>query len=204
LRIVDRYLREKVRAVAPADLLDVFLAPYYGWVVERLKEDIRPDTTRGEAPEIALYESNRGPGSTAEVDFWTGRDVREVERSHLNFVVADTRRWEQSAAYILDTHPQVAAFAKNSGLGFAIPYVHNGQAHDYVPDFIIRLSADRLRHLILETKGYDPLEDVKRQAAERWVSAVNAEGSYGRWAYRVAKSVGDIAKHVDAVSAGRP
>ena len=35
--------------------------------------------------------------------------------------------------------------------------------------------------MILETKGYDPLEEVKRAAAQRWVAAVNADGTYGRW-----------------------
>jgi len=54
-----------------------------------------------------------------------------------------------------------------------------------MPDFIIRLKGGSPLHVILETKGYDPLEDVKRAAAERWVAAVNAEGSYGRWAYRI-------------------
>ena len=52
---------------------------------------------------------------------------------------------------------------KNAGLGFAIPYLHNGQPHDYVPDFIIRLKTEPPRYLILETKGYDPLEEVKRR-----------------------------------------
>ena len=47
--------------------------------------------------------------------------------SHLNYVVADTAKWEQSAAYYIDKHPAVAAFVKNAGLGFAIPYFHNGQ-----------------------------------------------------------------------------
>jgi hypothetical protein len=41
--------------------------------------------------------------STAEVDFWASRDVREVVKSHVNDVVADTARWEQSAASILIT-----------------------------------------------------------------------------------------------------
>ena len=31
------------------------------------------------------------------------------------------------------------------------------------------------KYLILETKGQDPLEDVKRAAAERWVAAVDEE-----------------------------
>ncbi|HEY6328687.1 MAG TPA: type III restriction endonuclease subunit R, partial [Blastocatellia bacterium] len=111
--------------------------------------------------------------------------VREVEKSHLNYVVADTKRWEQSAAYYLDKSEHLRAFAKNAGLGFAIPYLHNGQMHDYMPDFIVRLNGNN-SYLILETKGYDPLAEVKKAAAERWVSAVNADGTYGHWAYRVA------------------
>jgi hypothetical protein len=71
----------------------------------------------------------------------------------------------------------------NQGLNFTTPYLHDGQAHDYVPDFIVRLKTDPPKHLILETKGFDPREEVKRAAAERWVAAVNAEGTYGRWVY---------------------
>ncbi|TKB72871.1 MAG: type III restriction endonuclease subunit R [Nitrospira sp.] len=198
-RIVQQYLEQRVEVRRPADLKDVFLAPYYGWLVERLLEAIRPDTTQGESPEVPRYESTRGPGSTADVDFWTSRDVREVVKSHLNYVVADTKQWEQSAAYYLDKNKAVDAFVKNSGLGFAVPYLHNGQMHDYVPDFIIRLKTEPPIHLILETKGYDPLEDVKRAAAERWVSAVDADGRYGRWRYAVARKVSDISTLIDTV-----
>jgi type III restriction enzyme len=126
------------------------------------------------------------------VDFWTSRDVREVLKCHLNYAVADTKRWEQSAAYFIDTSDVVDAFVKNSGLGFAIPYLHNGQMHDYIPDFIVRLKTDPTVHLILETKGYDPLEEVKRAAAERWVAAVNADGTYGQWRYTLVKKVTDV------------
>jgi type III restriction enzyme len=192
LNIVARFVEDKVQLVGPADKKDVFLAPYYGWAVERLLHAIRPDTSQGEAPEIPRYETGREPGSTNDVDFWTSRDVREVIHSHVNYVVADTQKWEQQAAYIIDKHPAVAAFVKNAGLGFAIPYFHNGQMHDYLPDFIIRLKCERLAHLILETKGYDELEEVKRAAAVRWVNAVNAEGSFGQWQYDVAKKVSEI------------
>jgi hypothetical protein len=41
-------------------------------------------------------------------------------------------------------------------------------------------------------KGFDPLEEVKRAAAERWVAAVNAEGSFGRWQYALVKQVSAI------------
>ena len=43
---------------------------------------IRPDAASGEIPELPILEKNRDDGSTAVVDFWTSRDVREVVRSH--------------------------------------------------------------------------------------------------------------------------
>jgi type III restriction enzyme len=201
LRIVDRYLREKVRPATGSHLLDVFLSPYYGWVLERLLEAIKPDTSAGEEPEIPVYEQNRGPGSTADVDFWTSKDVREVVKSHFNYVVADTRKWEQSAAYFLDTDPRVLAFAKNEQLGFAIPYLHNGQPHEYLPDFLARVRTDKREiHLILETKGYDPREDIKAQAALRWVAAVNADGGHGAWAYAIVKDPRDVRAALDKIA----
>jgi type III restriction enzyme len=184
--------------VRPADRKDLFVAPYYGWVIERLLEAVRPDSSQGEAPEVPLYESNREPGSTADVDFWTSRDVREVIKSHVNYVVADTRQWEQSAAYFIDRHDEVASFVKNAGVGFAIPYLHNGQHHDCQPDFIIRVKTDPPTHLILETKGFDPLEEVKQAAAGRWVAAVNADGSFGHWRYAMAKKVADVVPMIEA------
>ncbi len=192
--------RRRWKCGLPADLKDLGLAPYYPWLVEILTENIRPDTAGGEAPEIPRYESSRGPGSTAEVDFWTSREPREVVKSHLNYVVPDTQKWEQAAAYYIDSHAAVDAFVKNSGLGFAIPYLHNGQMHDYMPDFIIRLKTEPPVHLILETKGYDPLEEVKKAAAERWVDAVNADGTYGRWRYVIAKKTTEVAEKITSTA----
>jgi len=200
VKIVSRYLNEKVKVRPPADLKDLFLAPYYGWLVEILLESLRPDTSEGEAPEVPRYESTRGPGSTADVDYWTSREPVTIERSHVNYVVPDTKRWEQAAAYYIDKHNAVHSFVKNAGLGFAVPYLYNGQMHDYMPDFIIRLKGDSSFHVILETKGYDPLEDVKRAAAERWVAAVNAEGSFGHWAYRIAKKTTEVSGIITAAS----
>jgi type III restriction enzyme len=190
--IVQRYLDEKVRVLPPADLKDLFLAPYYGWLVEILTENLRPDTTSGEAPEVPRYEQNRGPGSTSEVSFWTSKDVREVQNCHLNYAVADTQKWEQTATYYIDSHPATAAFVKNAGLGFAVPYLQNGQMHDYIPDFIVRLKTNPPIQLILETKGYDEKEEIKVAAARRWVAAVNADGTYGRWDYAIAKKPTDV------------
>ena len=196
--IVRTYFDTKVVPVAPAEKVDAFLPPYYGWIVERLTSATHPDTSQGEAPEVPQYESSRGPGTTADVDYWTSKDVREVVKSHLNYVVADTRVWEQSAAYILDSHAMVEAFVKNAGLGFAIPYLHNGQPHDYVPDFIVRLKTEPRVHLILETKGFDPLADVKAAAADRWIAAVNADGTFGSWRFAMARKIADVRVVLDS------
>jgi type III restriction enzyme len=197
LDIVNRVLANFVVPRKPAVVLDVFLSPYYGWVIERLSQAIHPDIHEGEAPEVPRFEANRGPGTTSEVDYWTSKDVREVVHSHVNYVVADTKQWEQSAAYFIDNHSAVESFVKNAGLGLAIPYFHNGQFHDYQPDFLIRLKCHEERYLVLETKGFDPLRDVKKQAALRWVNAVNAAGMYGRWRFELARSVEEVTLKLD-------
>lgn len=123
--------------------------------------------------------------------------MRESVHSHVNYMVADTRRWEQSAAYIIDTHPGVAAFVKNAGLGFAIPYLDNGQPHEYVPDFLVRLAGADECFVILEVKGFDARDEIKRAAAIRWVKAVNADGKFGRWDFALAKSVPEVGRLLD-------
>jgi type III restriction enzyme len=193
---------EKVNVQAPADRKDLFLAPYYGWLVEALLNNLKGDVDEGETAELPVLEASRGPGSTADVDFWTRREVREMRKSQVNYVVADTQRWEQSAAYFLDTHSNVAAFVKNAGLGLGIPYLHNGEQHEYVPDFVVRLNCADEAYLLLETKGYDPLKDIKKAAANRWCSAVNAHGGFGKWAYRVVDRPEKVAEAVEGWARG--
>jgi type III restriction enzyme len=192
LGLVRRFVAEKVRPMGRTDPKDVFLEPYFTWAVETLAERILPDAPA--SPELPRFEAHRGMGSTRDVDFWTSKAVRESERSHLSGVVMDTDRWEQTAAFYLDSDQQVIAFVKNFNLGFAIPYSHNGDAKEYLPDFLARLRQGEreVGTLILETKGYDPLASLKFSAAQRWVAAVNAEGSCGRWAYRMARNPADV------------
>jgi len=116
--IINRYVKDHVEVREPADIKDIGLSPYYGWLVEILIENIHPDTSGGETPEIPRYESSRGPGSTAEVDYWTSREPREVLRSHLNYIVPDTAKWEQAARLLYRSHKLVDAFVKKRRTGF--------------------------------------------------------------------------------------
>lgn len=152
--------------------------------------------TADESHEVPRYERARESGSTADVDWWTSKDVRATTKSHVNYLVPDTKVWEQSAAFHIERHKKVVAWVKNAGLNFTIPYTHNGQDHDYFPDFIVRFEGNDV-HLILETKGYDELMEVKRGAAERWVSAVNADGRHGRWRYGLALNPSDVVYLLD-------
>jgi type III restriction enzyme len=197
--LVRRYVDEYVSAAAPANKKDLFLAPYYGWMIESLQGAIRDEGAGDAGGELPLLERTRDAGSSAEVDFWTSRPVVEVGKSHVNYVVADTGKWEQSAAYFIDTHPAVAAFVKNAGLGLGIPYLHGGEQHEYVPDFVVRLAGPDERHVLLEIKGYDPLKDLKRAAAERWCAAVNLNAAHGLWSYAVATAPGQVRAILDGL-----
>ncbi|MCE9611615.1 MAG: DEAD/DEAH box helicase family protein [Chthoniobacter sp.] len=198
-RIVEQYFAHWVKPIPPFESVDSWHSPFYGQILERLRTNIRPDTDEGEAPEIPIYEKNRGLGSTAEVDFPTSRPVWPAERSHVNYVVADTRQWEQSTAYFVDNHPLVRSFVKNAGMGFAVPCFYAGQEHEYIPDFIIRLELERAVFLILECKGRpDQHKDDKAAAARRWVNAVNADERHGLWDYAVAEHPSQVDEKIKA------
>ena len=97
-------------------------------------------------------------------------------------------------------HPRVVAFVKNQGLGFAIPYLHAGGGHEYIPDFLVRL--DNGVTLVLETKGgRDEKAEVKEQAARRWVAAVNADGRIrGMATTRSARDMNEIPALLDGTA----
>jgi type III restriction enzyme len=42
-------------------------------------------------------------------------------------------------------------------------------------------------------KGFDDLADIKAQAAQRWVSAVNADGSFGTWRFAMVRKLQELA-----------
>ncbi len=175
--LVMGFVQRKALAHPPAEKSDVFLAPNYSRMQEILLEHLTVSGTEGLRPR---FEQHRPVGSTSDVDYTTRKEPMLVLRSHVNFVVADSQ-WERIAATVLDTHARVEAFVKNSGLGFAIPYTLRGTAHDYLPDFVVRLEGGQ-RHLVVEIKGVtDEQTDAKKRAAQQWCEAVTSDGSFGRW-----------------------
>jgi type III restriction enzyme len=198
LAVARHFLRERVTLRGKADRRDVFLEPYFTWAVETLVSAMVANTSCGEAAELPRFEAHRGPGSTGDVDFWTSRDTRPTEKSHVSAVVADTERWEQSAAFYLEASAAVRCYVKNDHLGFTIPYLWHGERHDYVPDFLARLeeNGQDLGTLILEVKGgRDERTAHKEAGARRWVAAINAdksERSCGRWAYGLVHSPTEV------------
>jgi type III restriction enzyme len=142
--------------------------------------------TEGEKRIKAILDAYNPAGSTRHVAFTTTKDVRQTEKSHVNFVVMDSN-WESELARVLERHPRVLAYVKNQGMQFEVPYRDGAVGRNYIPDFIVRLDddADEPLNLILETKGFRGADaQLKAQTMlELWVPGVNNLGTYGRWAF---------------------
>jgi type III restriction enzyme len=130
-------------------------------------------------------------GSTRHVDFDTTKPTyaTRADRCHISHVVADTDSWEQKLAQTLEDMPEVFAYAKNQNLGFTIPYMFNGEEHNYYPDFIVRIDdghgPEDLLNLILECTGQKKKDkEAKVSTAQTlWAPAVNSHGGFGRWSF---------------------
>ena len=131
-----------------------------------------------------VFDGERPIGSTRDMRTWyTTRVAEPTQHSQISHIVVDSG-WEKYAANIAEKHPQVAAWAKNDHLGFAILYLWKGSKRRYIPDFLIRFASGKT--LVLEIKGQDSLQDQsKRAALDQWVQAVNAHGGFGTWAWDV-------------------
>jgi type III restriction enzyme len=70
-----------------------------------------------------------------------------------------------------------------------IPYTINGEEHNYVPDFIVRLDDGHRRdnplNMIAEVSGEARKDKAAKVSTARdlWVEAVNNRGGFGRWGF---------------------
>ncbi|MCU1484402.1 MAG: Type restriction-modification enzyme R/helicase subunit [Actinomycetia bacterium] len=134
-------------------------------------------------------------GSTDDVRFVTRKAAITAERSHVSHVVLDGatgNTWEQQLAGMLEVRTAtVASYVKNDHLDFAIPYVHEGRRHEYLPDFLVRLvrkdADDVERTLVVEVSGSrkspGPTKAKAETARDQWCASVNNDGRWGRWGY---------------------
>jgi len=136
-------------------------------------------------------------GSTRYVDFDTAHPVYRTDphKCHISHVVADTGTWEQKMAQALEEMDEVVCYVKNHNLGFTIPYTLNGEEHEYIPDFIVRINLSpgpfpewkggEMLNLLLEVSGEARKDKAAKVATARnlWVPAINNHGGFGRWAF---------------------
>lgn len=188
--------KSKIICVGTAQPCDVLLAGKYQMaVVDALYQAIVfGDSENKELPRIP--KGAEGRGSTDFIDFHTYKPTYAAQKCHINLLVADTKTWEQSTGFALDTHPGVIRWVKNDHLDFDIPYRKEGVPARYIPDFIVVL--ENGLNLIVETKGrYIDSSDLKAKAAQRWVDAVNETKKYGEWDYLVVKEPSDVPVQLD-------
>ena len=199
-RHVNEFVTRKVdfQGAHPSEL---GLSRYTDRIVERLMIAIEPDKSQGEPPLMPILNRYKSQGTTADVDFPTTKPCFPTKASHINQVVADTLIWEQSAAAYLEvaaTKGTVLHYAKNDHLGLAIQYEYFGVAHNYEPDFLVKLKDGTT--LLLEIKGQEDNRDrAKHDAAHRWVSAVNNWGKLGKWALHVCRNPNLIQRELEYI-----
>ena len=193
-----RFLSEKLERKGDSRPCDVLLVgEYMKAATGSLIEAIKKGAATGTGEVAIIPQGAAGRGSTLYVDFHTTKPIYPVTRCHLNAMVADTKKWEQSAAFLLDSHPGVVRWVKNDRLGFTISYRHRGLLSNYVPDFIV--VTDRGENLIVEIKGrVDDDADAKAKAAQRWVEAVNSLGDQGVWRYLLVEDPGRTGQLLNA------
>lgn len=193
LRIVKDYIAKRVEFGEGVNPKELGLEKYVRLVVQRIRDGIQATSRSKDAKLLPVYNSHKPYLSTAEVDYTTVRPIASLEKSHLNAVRLDSD-WEKRTAAKLDDSPLVHFFAPNDRqVGLKIPYEYLETEHVYEPDYIVCLGNDL--KLLLEVKGgggevHAPDRvKAKSQAARKWVTAVNNEGSFGKWDYDICRDV---------------
>lgn len=180
-KFIDEMLVLKGRSKS-CDIL--FVGQYMQKAVDILVQALTIDQDETYHQRPIILPGASGQGSTSNVEFPTPKPTCEAIRCHLNLMVADTKVWEQRAAYLLDRHPGVERWVKNDHLNFRIPYWESQVRRDYFPDFIV--VTDTGMQVIVEVKGRETdNSDAKAAAARRWVAAINDLTTYGSWDYVV-------------------
>ncbi|MCC6197721.1 MAG: DEAD/DEAH box helicase family protein [Burkholderiales bacterium] len=158
---------------------------------ERITAGIVRSELARERPIQAVLDPYNPAGSTAHVSYNTTKTSRwetAADKCHVNWAVLDSG-WEAEFCRVVEQHPRVRAYVKNSNLGLEVPYRFQAETRRYRPDFVVRVDDghgdDDLLNLVVEIKGYRG-EDAKEKKATMdtyWIPGVNRLASHGRWAF---------------------
>ena len=160
------------------------------------------DKPGGDSLMRAVLDPYNPVGSTLGVNFNTTKATRYAPRpdkSHLNWIITDSD-WEDKLAARIEEHPKVLCYAKNHNLGFEVPYLFEAEPKTYLPDFLIRLDTPEQTILIIEVKGFRGHDAMIKAdtIANKWVSAINRNGKFGRWGFAELRSAHDFGPDLDA------
>jgi type III restriction enzyme len=189
MQIIDKFLESdkllmKVPVFAGSEKLkNIMIALNIQAIVNHIGNFIRSSSK--DVP-LAILDPVRPKRSTATAITWyTSKKTQPVNKSQISHIVVDSG-WEGSLAFELERNRirDLVSWVKNDHLGFEIFYLWQGQTHTYYPDYIVKFKDNR--HIILEVKGQTKEQDkAKWQAAKEWVEAVNENGNFGKWEFRV-------------------
>jgi type III restriction enzyme len=157
-------------------------------VVQHIWSEIRAVNTEALTPVFDKESPIRSSGDIRT--WWTSKPCEPFEKTHINFVVVDSK-WEYLEAKTINESNVVKSFVKNDHLNFVVYYNYQGVVRRYFPDFLIKLTTSE--NLIIETKGQDNEQNkTKRAYLDEWCRAINQHGGFGKWSWAVSFDPNDL------------
>ncbi|MCS6824906.1 MAG: type III restriction endonuclease subunit R, partial [Cytophagaceae bacterium] len=162
-------------------------------VIQHIWNEIRIENTESLTP---VFDRENPIYSTSHLrSWWTSKPCEAFDKTHINFVVVDSR-WEYLEAKTINDSNLVKSFVKNDHLNFVIYYNYQGIVRRFFPDFICKLTNGE--YLVIETKGKDDDQNkTKRTYLDEWCKAVNAHGGFGKWKWAVSFDPNDLKKVIE-------
>lgn len=169
-------------------------------VVQHIWNEIRAVNTQALTP---VFDKENPIRSTTDIrTWWTSKPNEAFGKTHINFVVVDSK-WEYLEAKRINESKVVESFVKNDHLNFVIYYNYQGVVRRFFPDFICKLTNGE--YLIIETKGQDNEQNkTKRAYLDEWCRAVNEHGGFGKWGWAVSFDPNDLERLLSNAYNGIP
>lgn len=188
MQIIEQFLKsDKLEIKIPLfhgteQLRNIVIALNLQKIINHIGHFIRISSK--ESPSIILDPVRPVRSTATALTWYTSKPTMPAQKSQISHIVIDSG-WEKVGfEFERNRIPGIVSWVKNDHLGFEIFYLWQGQTHTYYPDYIIKFIDNR--HLILEIKGQITEQDkAKWQAAKEWVQAVNSNGNFGTWEFKV-------------------